>query len=258
MVPEGADPTTFWEHIYRYRFAASYARNKKVLDIACGEGYGSAALLAAGAASVTGVDISEEACAHARTRYGVDARCGRAEDIPMDTSSVDLVVSFETIEHIANPALFIQECARVLEPGGALIISTPNREAFAGLGRSSPFHCSEMTESEFVRLVCTRFRSFHLFGQAVAHAQLLSPQTLRALRSPWLRIRGVDRLRRMVRPTVCPHLREDREGAARKQAVPLILAEDSALCGAFNPYRVWDRSRFKGDIPVYLIAVAAL
>src|SRR5688572_17038072 len=88
MIPEVADPHMFWEHVYRYRFAASYAPGRRVLDIACGEGYGSAALLKAGAASVIGVDISAEAVAHARRKYGVDARVGDAAAIPLGDSSV--------------------------------------------------------------------------------------------------------------------------------------------------------------------------
>src|SRR6266576_1247061 len=72
MIPEKAESATFWEHIYRYRFATRYVRNKRVLDIACGEGYGSFGLLRAGSASVVGVDISEEACANARQKYGID------------------------------------------------------------------------------------------------------------------------------------------------------------------------------------------
>src|SRR5207249_9324746 len=107
---------------------------KRVLDIACGEGYGSAALARAGAASVVGVDISAEACEHARRKYGVDARVGRADRIPLPAGSIDVIVSFETIEHVERPESFLNECVRVLAPGGALILSTPNREAFAELG----------------------------------------------------------------------------------------------------------------------------
>src|SRR5687767_6601798 len=89
MLPETTSAVTFWEHIYRYRFAARFVRGRRVLDIACGEGYGAAALLRAGAASVIGVDISEEACEHARQKYGIDARPGSAEQIPLPSQAVD-------------------------------------------------------------------------------------------------------------------------------------------------------------------------
>src|SRR6266536_6693906 len=134
MLPEKAAATTFWEHIYRYRFATRFVRGKRVLDIACGEGYGTAALSRAGAASVIGVDISEETCEHARRKYGVDARQGSADQIPLPAQSIDVVVSFETIEHVERPEAFLDECLRVLAPGGMLVLSTPNREAFQELG----------------------------------------------------------------------------------------------------------------------------
>src|SRR4051794_25160393 len=126
MVPEASNGGTFWEHIERYRFSLPYVRGKRVLDIACGEGYGSAALLKGGAKAVTGVDVAEEACAHAREKYGVNAIVGSAEAIPLPDASVDVVVSFETIEHVPNMNAFMAECHRVLVPGGRIIISTPN------------------------------------------------------------------------------------------------------------------------------------
>src|SRR5271168_5208728 len=123
MVPESAGAPTFWEHVYRYAFATHFVAGKRVLDIACGEGYGAAALQKAGAARVIGVDVSESACRHACSKYGLDARPGTAEKIPLPDSSVDVIVSFETIEHVPNPIGFLDECARILTPGGRLIIS---------------------------------------------------------------------------------------------------------------------------------------
>ena len=150
MVPGHTSPDTFWEHVYRYRFAMRHAVGKRVLDIACGEGYGAAALLHGGAASVIGLDNSTETCAHARRKYGIDARVGEAEAIPLDSASVDLVVSFETIEHLHRPAAFLAECARVLAPEGLLIVSSPNKDVYAKLDGPNPFHCSELTEEELL------------------------------------------------------------------------------------------------------------
>ena len=70
----------------------------------------------AGAKHVIGVDISEEVCLHARRKYGLDARSGSAERIPLPDSSVDVVVSFETIEHVSDPNSFLDECVQVLVP----------------------------------------------------------------------------------------------------------------------------------------------
>ena len=74
-------------------------------------------LLRAGAASVVGVDISEEACDNARQKYGIDARCGSAEAIPLPDASVDVVVSFETIEHVPDAEALVLEIRRVLVGG---------------------------------------------------------------------------------------------------------------------------------------------
>src|SRR5262249_12330831 len=153
MVPEHAPPAVFWEHIYRYRFASKFVRNRRVLDIACGEGYGAAALLKAGAASVVGIDICPEVCEHARLKYGIDARVGGAHRIPLPDQSIDLIVSFETIEHIEAPERFLDECCRVLAPEGSLIVSTPNRDFYGGSGSGNPFHCSELSEDEMIALI---------------------------------------------------------------------------------------------------------
>src|ERR1017187_1344633 len=140
MVPEKADANTFWEHIYRYRFATTFVNGKKVLDIACGEGYGAAALMQSGATSVIGVDVSPEACEHATHRYGIKTRLGDAQNIPLENASVDTVVSFETIEHLARPEKFLDECVRVLAPGGQIIISTPNRDVYLLHAPQNPYH----------------------------------------------------------------------------------------------------------------------
>src|SRR5438270_1991172 len=150
MVPENSDLFTFWEHVYRYAFASRFVTGKRVLDIACGEGYGAAALQKAGATHVIGVDVCEDACLHARKKYGLDARVGSAEEMPVPDDSVDIVVSFETIEHVRDPKRFLEECARVLAPGGRLVISTPDKDVYTGrLGTRNCHHWTEMTEQEF-------------------------------------------------------------------------------------------------------------
>ena len=77
----------------------------------------------------------------------------------MPDRSIDVVVSFETIEHVDAPAAFLGECARVLVPEGMLIVSTPNRPVYSGEGRQNPFHRLEFDEEEFIDLLRTRFRS---------------------------------------------------------------------------------------------------
>ena len=190
MVPEGAHARIFWEHVARYRFAKDFVRGKRVLDIACGEGYGAAALAKAGAASVVGVDLSPDVCDHARQKYGIDARPGDAQAIPLPDRSIDLVVSFETIEHVADPGAFLRECARVLVREGMLIVSTPNRPVYSPEGTRNPFHRVEFDEREFVELLESRLQTVRIYTQFPQTAAWWSHRSLAAERSPWLRDQG--------------------------------------------------------------------
>ena len=234
MVPGRADPATFWHHVYRYRFAAAAARGLRVLDVACGEGYGCHALQQAGAAQVIGVDLSEEAVRHARTRYGVDARVGSAEELPLDAGSLDLVVTFETIEHVPHPACFVDECARVLAPGGRLVLSSPNRELYRLRNGINPFHCSELSEPELLDLLRTRFEIEEVFGQypELQPAGLFDPRLWRFL--PWLQMRGANGVRRRLTRVLGKSF----------ASIPPALAADPSLavtgidpdrCPALNP-----------------------
>lgn len=175
----------FWEHVERYRFACARAAGKRVLDIACGEGYGSAALSRAGARSLVGVDIAAQAVEHARQRYGIDARIGDAESIPVADKSIDLLVSFETIEHVPNPAAFLDEALRVLDENGMLVISTPNLNVYRHGLDHNPFHCSEMPVEEFEKLLRERFGHVELYGQSLPVPR-------------WMEVRGLRRFCRIA------------------------------------------------------------
>jgi SAM-dependent methyltransferase len=252
MVPDEAHARTFWEHIARYRFAKNFVRGKRVLDIACGEGYGAAALAKAGAASVTGVDISLEICEHARCKYGLDARAGDAQSIPLQDQSIDLVVSFETIEHVDAPAAFLDECARVLVPEGTLIVSTPNRPVYSGKGAQNPFHRLEFDENEFVELLRSRFSAVELYTQYPQWAVWWSSRSLAAERSPWLHIKGFWRLSSWF----CPAIRTHVDPAIRSSADDIVLARDTFPSSFFNPYLVRKRLEGNRERPYILVAVA--
>ncbi|MBI3951595.1 MAG: class I SAM-dependent methyltransferase [Acidobacteria bacterium] len=256
MVPEKADSVTFWEHIYRYRFAAEFVRGKRVLDIACGEGYGTSALLRAGAASVVGVDICEESCAHAHCKYGVDIQRADAEGMPFLDHSFDIVVSFETIEHVQNLAVFLDECVRVLLPGGLLVLSTPNRDVYSEKGKHNPFHHDELDERELVALLTTRFKKWQLYSQRPKQVPWWSIYSLAGAQSPWLRIRGGWRLRKLLQTVLCPHLRGDVDEQYRRLPVEAILGEDRPFSSVVNGYSVRRWEQWKGEKPYYFIAVA--
>jgi SAM-dependent methyltransferase len=150
----------------RYEFAARYAAGKRVLDCACGAGYGSALLLRSGAVSVVGVDVSKEAVAHARKHFaGPDFREGDGTTLPLPSGSVDLVVSLETIEHASDPRLFADELARVLGDGGLLVLSTPLTYGEARLKPQNPFHLREFDDVELAAFLEPRFEILERLGQ---------------------------------------------------------------------------------------------
>lgn len=252
MVPEHAAARTFWEHVGRYRFALGFARGRRVLDVACGEGYGAAALLRAGAAGLVGVDRAPEVVAHARARYGIDARAGDALDLPLADRSVDLVVSFETIEHVDDQARFLDECARVLAPGGTLVVSTPNRPVYSAEGHHNPHHHRELDEAEFRALLAPRFGPVGLFTQVAESAAWWSPRSLPAERSPWRRVRGFWRLS----AALCPAIRSELPAAVRADPVAAILADPAGPGRLFDPYRVRPLAAGSGERPYYYVAVA--
>lgn len=171
MHPTASDVVTFWEHVYRYRFACGWARGRRILDVASGEGYGSAALRAAGARHVMGMDIDETAAAHARERYGLAVTIGDATRMPFADGQFDLVVSFETIEHLSFPDRFLAECARVCASRGTVIVSTPNKDVYRDESGINPYHINEMPAATFVGLVRAQVPGrLRLFGQVASSA----------------------------------------------------------------------------------------
>jgi GT2 family glycosyltransferase/SAM-dependent methyltransferase/glycosyltransferase involved in cell wall biosynthesis len=166
------------EHLQRYALCLELARGRRVLDIACGEGYGSA-MLASVATQVVGIDADPSAVAHARERYAharLSFAVGRCEAIPLSDASVDVIVCFETIEHLAAQRATIAEMSRVLVPGGLLIISTPDREPYAHDTESSNrFHVAELSLPEFRALLANEFAHVALWGQRPAIGMFTFP-----------------------------------------------------------------------------------
>ena len=156
------------EHLHRYLLAAELANGKVVVDIACGEGYGSA-MLAVSAARVYGVDIASEAVDFARHKYArstLEFLLGSCTAIPLPDASVDLVVSFETLEHHAQHDEMMQEVRRILRPDGVLIISSPDKHEYTEvLGNANTYHLKELYREEFECLLQRHFSHTRLFGQ---------------------------------------------------------------------------------------------
>lgn len=157
-----------YEHVHRYAFAQALVEGKDVLDAACGEGYGTA-MLAARAAAVTGVDLSAEAVAHARSRYradGLSFEQADCLDLPFADDSFDCVVSFETLEHLEDQEGLLREFRRVLRPGGWLLISSPDKAVYTDRQQNrNPFHVRELYRPELEALLGAQFPAVSLWGQ---------------------------------------------------------------------------------------------
>ena len=148
------------EHYHRYLLARDFCRGRDVLDVASGEGYGSA-LLAQVARSVIGVEI-DAAVVRAATaefnRPNLRFEKGDARALPLPDACIDVAVSFETLEHLAEQDLFLGELKRVLRPGGLVFVSTPDRDAYSPVGvMPNPYHVLELTRGEFEALLARHF-----------------------------------------------------------------------------------------------------
>jgi ubiquinone/menaquinone biosynthesis C-methylase UbiE len=178
FVPQ-LDGNIKYEHLHRYALAMELAKGRSVLDIASGEGYGSA-LLAKDAASVMGVDIDVESVDHARLRYGhlpnLNFLVGSCDAIPLADTSVDVVTSFETIEHHNKHEEMMQEIKRVLSADGLLIISSPNRLVYSDeQNQINPFHVKELYYQEFLDLLKRYFQHVNICGQKLAISSCITP-----------------------------------------------------------------------------------
>lgn len=164
------------EHLHRYLLARELVAGKTVLDIACGEGYGSF-MLAQVATYVAGVDISEHAVTHAQLKYSagnLEFFLGSCADIPLKDASVDVVVSFETIEHHEEHDAMMAEIKRVLRPDGFLIISCPDKYEYSDKPNyRNEFHVKELYRDEFRNLLNGSFKKHCTYGQRVVYGSLI-------------------------------------------------------------------------------------
>ncbi len=144
-------------HLNRYALARPFCEGKIVLDVACGEGYGSYLLKMWGAKQIEAVDIDSEAIEKASIMFSnenINYMCQNAEKLPYADNSFDLIVSLETIEHLDNPDKFLLELRRVIKPDGTIILSCPNDPYYYDRANTSnPFHKQKYNFFEFKEFV---------------------------------------------------------------------------------------------------------
>ncbi|MEZ7196963.1 methyltransferase domain-containing protein [Pseudodesulfovibrio karagichevae] len=167
------------EHLHRYVVAAQLCKGRDVVDMACGEGYG-AAMLAETAKSVVGVDISGEVVDHASETYkrpNLSFVVSDVRELDLPDACCDMVVSFETIEHIGEQEEMVAEIKRVLRPDGVLVISSPNRPVYEKDNEPNTFHVKEFDFDELDALLSKFFGCVRYFGQKVQMGSLVQPMT---------------------------------------------------------------------------------
>jgi 2-polyprenyl-3-methyl-5-hydroxy-6-metoxy-1,4-benzoquinol methylase len=179
----------YWyrRHLVVYEWIAARVAGLRVVDLACGEGYGSAAL-AGSAASVVGVDANPDAFEHARLRYHAANLRYVRDMVETFHEPCDAVVFLQTIEHVHDPDGVLENIKAMLAPGGTAYVSTPNvlTLAPAGAERSgNPWHLREYRARDFRALCEAHFASVELHG--LFHARRLRAHEL-ALRAGWDRV----------------------------------------------------------------------
>lgn len=143
----------YQEHMSRYMFAAQFVKNRRVLDLGCGCGYGSDCLAKNGAAEVVGIDNSEEAIEFSKSHFGSRNLRFEVQDaisIRFPSSFFDVVVAFELVEHVREYEKMLSEVKRVLREAGVFVISTPNKATYE---TKDEFHVKEFYYDEFKEML---------------------------------------------------------------------------------------------------------
>lgn len=163
--------TPWWgEHLHRYKEVLKRLKgNEKILDLACGSGFGSNVLANNTSNQVIGGDLSKaaiEQCKQHWIKENLDFLELNGTQLSFSSNTFDLIVSFETIEHTEAFNQMITEFKRVVKPEGSIFISTPNKKINSPSGDIiNPFHTQEWYYNEFYNLLEFHFQDFELFGQ---------------------------------------------------------------------------------------------
>ena len=221
----------YWyqRHLVVYKWIAAQVAGQRVVDMACGEGYGSD-VLARTAASVVGVDANPDAHAHASAKYGGERV--RFERTLIDTfdEPCDAVVFLQTIEHVTNPGEILEHFRSIAGENGVAFVSTPNVLTLApeGAERSgNPWHVHEYRASEFRELCAAHYGSVELFG--LFHARKLALHEFALKRLGWDRVHAALRITTLFYDRFTPaiaagdfKLVSERDGADLDRALDFV------------------------------------
>jgi len=175
----------FRRHLVVYEWIAAQVEGRRVVDLACGEGYGSAVLARGGAASVVGVDANPEAFEHARLKYTGPGLSFERTMLELWDGEVDCVVFLQTIEHVQDPDAVLERIRTLIGPDGVAFVSTPNVLTLAPEGAEksgNPWHVKEYRAAEY-RALCERhFGSVALHGLFHARKLLIHQRAIERAR----------------------------------------------------------------------------
>ena len=168
-----------YEHLHRYAYATQFVQRKRVLDLACGEGYGSY-LLAKSAKSVVAIDIDENSIKHARNKYikqNIEFKVGSITEVPIAGEHLfEVVVCFEALEHIEDHHKLLSQVKRLLTADGVFIVSTPNKTVYTDEPEfNNPFHVHELYFDEFRELFEKHFKTVKFLGQRISCSSNIWP-----------------------------------------------------------------------------------
>lgn len=178
VIPGQVDVDLFNEHVSRYAFARGFAKGKRVLDLGCGTGYGAFAM-AQVAASVTGVDLSQDAINHARLHYpAANLKFEQGDVTEVREGAYDLMIAFEVIEHLENWRGLLRSASGQLTHEGWLLVSTPNKPVYAearGASGGNEFHVHEFEYEEFQQALAEVFPHVKMLVQNHSAGLLFAP-----------------------------------------------------------------------------------
>lgn len=176
MVPKLNKGFTFYyEHLLRYLFSTQFVKNKNILDLGSGTGYGSRILREMGGKKVHGIDISRQAIDYAQDLYqvsGLKYTVGDVENLPVFSDKFDTVIAFELLEHLANHDQFLIGIKKNLTKDGVFLVSTPNKYNYP---KGNPFHINELYPDDFKKLLKRNFKFVYLFNQQSLFSHSLIP-----------------------------------------------------------------------------------